>query len=111
MSKTSQRRPGEGYAEGWERVFGKDRQAVEIIDYDWSIGTDQNVQGDYSIVGPSPMFELPQRKTCQHCKHWAKEGFFRRCENLEIEGMLNSDDWRSFEPPANFGCTLFEAKT
>lgn len=50
----------------------------------------------------------PPPKTCQHCKHL--HGETKRCDNLDVNGMLDADSWRAFYPPSDFGCNLWEGK-
>lgn len=46
-------------------------------------------------------------KTCQHCKHWHnKDVIAPNCTALSFGSMCDE----LFFPPADFGCTLFEAK-
>jgi len=51
--------------------------------------------------------------TCKTCKHWVQQYKHRQhsCENIKVVDMLDGDDWRVFEPPADFGCTLHESVT
>lgn len=81
--------------------------------YKWPADTPNEVQGDCSVVATLPMPEVEPPKTCQHCKHWYKgapcedrEG----CQNALVIEMMIADRWSDFMPPADFGCTLWEAK-
>jgi hypothetical protein len=89
-------RDDKAFAVGWEATFGKkakSEQALqELTDLSQELG----------------LYDLPQPKTCQHCKHW--HGETKRCDNLDVNGMLDADAWRAFEPPADFGCNRFEGK-
>lgn len=38
MSKSSKRRPGSGYAEGWSRIFGPEKALQELVDLSQELG-------------------------------------------------------------------------
>lgn len=125
MSKGSKQRPGTGYADGWDRIFGgrKEECAHQRATYG-----DPWVCVDCGFVGPSPFNKPPTgvyaikanpeftgtitlpNQTCGNCRHYVKEYSWFECTNEVVAKMAKADAGPSFEPPADFGCNRFEAK-
>ena len=62
---------------------------------------------------PESNFDKARKaKTCTTCKHWIKEYMHRgeTCDNIKVIDMMDSIAGVVFEPPANFGCSLWEGK-
>ena len=94
MSKGSNRRQGTGYAAGWNRIFGHH-----------AVG---------SSAAESPVFTgkitMPNQ-TCGNCRNWyAPESESGRCLNDAVLNMVVADGAFDFDTPADFSCSLWEAK-
>lgn len=109
MSKTSTRRPGQGYNEGWERIFGRKSPLQQIADLVRSGGWIPMKVNDIDL--PITMgCEDDILPTCGNCAYWnpspipAPAGI---CGNNSVK-TLTTD---GFFPPADFACGMFEAKS
>lgn len=123
MSKGSKQRPGTGYADNWDRIFGKkakSEQALkELTDLSQEMGLcdkPTRITGNFRCkvngldtlndagfeIVTQPGFDYvleaigQPAKTCQHCKHYGVIKYNPlRCENPIVKDMLDHDNWDS----------------
>ena len=105
MSKGHAPRKGrddKAFAAGWEATFGKkakSEQALqELTDLSQELG----------------LYDLPQPRTCQHCRYWSEANQpvgFGCCLNEAIGAFHERGESRIWlVPPADFGCLRWEGK-
>lgn len=123
MSKGSNRRPGTGYGDGWDRVFGNLEDspgwgdAVSIDDPETA--TAKNIAArerldSMPVAQPYGTIRPLIVGTCKNCMHWSEANQpvgFGSCDNEQIRGFHEpSDGMIWLRPPASFGCSLWEKK-
>lgn len=82
-----------------------------------------NGDGTLTFMSPVPYSRPAQPKTCEHCKHWLRNGssgikstspsFTKEgeCRNFHVSDCIESyDGGGKFISPESFGCTLFQEK-
>jgi len=115
VSKGSQQRPGTGYAEGWDRIFGKKDPLQELVELTESMGlcdSDFQKVNDVDLLVTMECSEV--ERVCKNCKKWneANQQTGRGgCDDHEIRSYREPHEgpiWLT--PPADFGCNRFEAK-
>jgi len=110
--KGSNRRPGEGYSEGWDRVFGKkDRDVVhtsEELLYEDNLSRMPEIQAWNKYVMQEREKSEPICKNCKHSSpaYWDKSRM--QCDNEAIHNM--SSEGSELWPDADFGCNRWGKK-
>lgn len=113
MSKGSNRRLGTNYSTGYDGIdWGRKEEPKPSGGQIWMRKSAME-QAYFTQTAEARALTESAAKTCQHCKHWASPFGIKaeRCNNIKVVGMLDADDWRCIEPPADWGCNSWEAKT